>query len=129
MDSIQNEVKQFRLRKLKMAKIKSDIFFLSQCKKLNVLPKFTTIKSKTKSANGILAINKARRLWLINELKRVYGKLSSLEAQTYHLHQSLLQKLSFCEMEAILECILPLMHNSQRNNFHIKREKLNGVMV
>lgn len=110
-----------------MCKIKSNFIFLKGCKKAKVLPNFIYINSKAKSRSGSSAIQKARRFWLIAELKHHYAKLSVFESKAYALHQSLTSKLSFCEMELLLIKI----HNDScsflRNNIPKKRQKLHNL--
>lgn len=105
MSTVSKECKEFQLAKSKICRLKTDIFFLTRCKKCNILPSFTKINSKTRSESGILAIKKARRAWLNIELKHHYSKLAKLNLVTYDLYQKLTKAMSFTDLSSFMDSI------------------------
>lgn len=71
-----------------------------------------------------MAVNKARRFWLVCELKKQYAALSSLDSDACHLHQSLASKLTPWQFEHLLLDITIEGRRLVRVNIKSKREKL-----
>lgn len=105
MDSILSECKEFQLIKTNICRRKARIKFLKTCKQEGILPKFTSIKCNTKSPSGLKAIQKAKREWLINELKRSYSEISTLDAKAYKNYLKIAYNLSSWQLDIFMEQI------------------------
>lgn len=122
--SKQKEFNKFDRLKKKICRIKSDIFFLSQCKKMKLFPKFIQIRSLSSSPTGKRAIMDAKRRWLINELRFQYSRLADTEMESYSLHQNIANNvpdlvLDYFQRKIEYNCSLIL-----RREIASKKEKL-----
>lgn len=85
------ELKRFQTQKIKICQLKSDIWFLTKCKKFNVFPRFIDngIKCSIKNKRSNDSVKKAKYAWLRNELKQKFALLQTIELDTYKLHRTL----------------------------------------
>lgn len=128
MLSKQKELRKYQRLKEKFCRLKSDIFFLSRCKRKKIMPKFIQIKAKIKSFSQQKAIETAKRLWLINELKRHYAKMSEIELSIYSLHQELSNSLPAVEWDLLSRIINFRCYKVQKSSFLTKKRKLRDLL-
>lgn len=99
MTSRSKELNRFHRLNGKIRLLNADIYFLKQCKRQKVFPKFIKVDI---NPNGKFSdkINYAAKLkWLNLEIKYQYSKRSSLELELYKLHLKLTKNLNNTEHE------------------------------
>src|SRR5215467_7363562 len=83
---------KYRNTKLKFECIKNRIYFLKQCRKLGIFPKFiennTSIVCNDQNTAAHVA-TKAKSVWLNKELNRAYKNKQTLEEKIYFIHISM----------------------------------------
>ncbi|XP_031639290.1 uncharacterized protein LOC116351341, partial [Contarinia nasturtii] len=124
MDSILSECEEFKLLKMNTCRMKSRIHFLKRCKQKGVLPKFTHIKCNTKSQSGLKAIHKARRCWLVNELRSSYAELATADAKSYQLYQKIASRSTPLQLDVFMGTVREAYGENLRFWFTQKRKKL-----
>ena len=72
--------------KQKVRLISDDIYFLKQCKKNKVFPKFINIKISIKSSITEKVLHNAKLNQLNLEIKYLYAKQSNLQLEAYEQH-------------------------------------------
>lgn len=120
------DVYKFQRLKESMCKIKTYIFFLTQCKRRKIIPKFIdlNLKTKTKSNNVNKAIKTAKRQWLINEIKSQYARLAKIELEIYRSHREIAAKLSPLEFDSIDRRINNSCNWVKKKEIKAKKKKL-----
>lgn len=78
-------INKFRKLKIQAVSVYEDILFLKKCRKEHLFPKFITIKMSVDNWRSRAASEKARRSWLINEIKHKYGILQNVNIMLYKL--------------------------------------------
>lgn len=129
MDSIQKECKEFQLTKMELCRVKSHIYFLKKCKRLNILPSFTSIKSNTKTRSGKMAVQKARHYWLVSELQQCYARIAKIDEKSYYLFQKISNKISSWDITRFMDMVMNKCRKCVRNECFKKRAKIRNLKI
>jgi hypothetical protein len=83
MRDMASSIRNYRKWKISQAKVQEDVIFLKKCRKSGVFPNFIQVWTKISNPQSKNAIDRAKKIWLKNEIKSKYAKLNQTSKSLY----------------------------------------------
>ena len=93
-------IRDFQSLKYKFKKLSLNLWFLQECKRKQVLPNFTRIRTHhNPSSSQAVAIHKARDFWLQEETRRTFRKRNEISKEIYFTYNKITRFLHHVQIE------------------------------
>ena len=93
-------IRDFQSLKYKFKKLSLNLWFLQECKRKQVLPNFTRIRTHhNPSSSAAVAIHKARDFWLQEETRRTFRKRNEISKEIYFTYNKITRFLHHVQIE------------------------------
>jgi hypothetical protein len=96
-----DQIKLYFKLKMKFGLAERNIFFNTECVRLDVIPNYVNVKINSQSVSAKTTLEKAKMMWVSNEIKFWYQRRDVLSFYIFILHTQLVSKLHFCEWSFI----------------------------
>jgi len=102
----------------------TDIWFNGECPRRNLRPRYISLRCNSKSTSSRKAIQLATRVWIKDEVKRLYFRLSNTDLKLKCLYFKLTSILHPAEFDSLHHSLLQFVCDVRDNKFEVLQRKL-----
>lgn len=127
--NLKEQMKLFLKFKMDTRRFSQNIWFLQQCLKRKLCPRFVNLKCNANSYASTKAIRSAKIIWIKEEVKTWFSKRDNLFVYIKVLHGELAFKLHFIELESFMDMVRDKAKRFVHKKYIIQKRKLQRLKV